>query len=44
MPSSTLLKLAVALFFGSQPFKTIAGGTLALMIVAAAAALVLQVR
>ena len=36
--SNTLLKLAVALFFGSQPFKKIAGGTLALMIVAAAAA------
>jgi hypothetical protein len=36
--------LAVALFFGSQPFKKIAGGTLALMTAAAAAALVLQVR
>lgn len=39
--SNTVLKLAVALFFGSQPFKKIAGGTLALIIVAAAAAFVL---
>ena len=35
--SNTGLKLAVALLFGSQPFKWIAGGSLALMIVAAAA-------
>ena len=39
--SNTVLKLAVALFFGSQPFKKIAGGTLALMIVAAAASVAL---
>ena len=42
--SNTVLKLALALVFGSQPFKKIAGGTLALMINAAAAALALQVR
>jgi uncharacterized membrane protein (DUF4010 family) len=43
--SNTVLKLALALFFGSQPFKKIAGGTLPLMIIAAAAAaLALQVR
>ena len=39
--SNTVLKLAIALFFGSLPFKKIAGGTLALMIVAAAAAFAL---
>src|SRR6185503_12360191 len=39
--SNTVLKLAVTLFFGSQPFRKIAGGTLALMIVAGAAALML---
>ena len=39
--SNTVLKLAVALFFGSRPFRKIAGGTLALMIVAAAFAVFL---
>jgi uncharacterized membrane protein (DUF4010 family) len=39
--SNTVLKLAVALFLGNRTFKTIVGGTLALMIVAAAAALAL---
>jgi uncharacterized membrane protein (DUF4010 family) len=39
--SNTVLKFAVALFFGSRPFRNIAGGALALMIVAAAAALLL---
>jgi len=38
--SNTALKLAVALFFGSVPFRKIAGGTLFLMLGAAAAALV----
>jgi len=42
--SNTVLKLMVALFFGSQAFKKVAAGTLALMIVGAAAALVLQAR
>ena len=42
--SNTVLKLVVALFFGSRAFKQVAGGTLALMIVAAAAALVVQAR
>ena len=40
--SNTLLKLAVALSLGSPVFKKITGTTLALMIVAAAAALVLR--
>jgi len=40
--SNTVLKLAVASFFGSQPFRKIAGATLAVMI--AAAALVLLAR
>jgi len=35
------LKLAVASLFGSPPFKRIAGGTLAVMILAAAAAFAL---
>lgn len=39
--SNTGMKLAVALTFGSPSFKRIAGGSLALMIVAAAAAFVL---
>jgi uncharacterized membrane protein (DUF4010 family) len=39
--SNTGLKLAVALVFGSPPFKQIAGGTLAVMILAAAAAFAL---
>jgi uncharacterized membrane protein (DUF4010 family) len=38
--SNTVLKMAVALLFGSPPFKKIVGVTLALMIAAAAAALV----
>jgi uncharacterized membrane protein (DUF4010 family) len=38
--SNTALKLAVALFFGSGPFRKTAGGTLFLMLGAAAAALV----
>jgi uncharacterized membrane protein (DUF4010 family) len=37
--SNTVLKLAVALIFGSRPFRTIAGGALALMILAAAVTL-----
>ena len=37
--SNTAMKLAVALFFGSGPFRKIVGGTLLLMLVAAAAAL-----
>jgi uncharacterized membrane protein (DUF4010 family) len=40
--SNTGFKLAVAFLFGDQPFKWIAGGSLALMIVAAAAAFALQ--
>ena len=40
--SNTVMKLAVAWFFGSQPFRKIAGATLAVMI--AAAALVLLAR
>jgi len=39
--SNTVLKLTAALVFGSRPFRTIAGGALALMIVAAAFALFL---
>ena len=37
MLSNIVLKLAVALLFGSPPFKQIAGGALAVMILAAAA-------
>jgi uncharacterized membrane protein (DUF4010 family) len=39
--SNTGLKLGISLFFGSARFRTIAGGTLALMALAAAAAIVL---
>lgn len=39
--SNTVLKLAVVLSFGSQQFKRVAGGTLGVMIVAAAAVFVL---
>ena len=42
--SNTVLKLGVALLFGSEPFRKIAGGTLGLMIVAAVAAFALQLR
>lgn len=42
--ANTALKLGVALFFGSPRFRTIVGGTLVLMIVTAAAALVLPLR
>ena len=38
------LKLGIALFFGSARFRTIAGGTLGLMIVAAAVPLILRWR
>lgn len=40
--SNTVLKLVISLFFGGQPFRKIAGGTLALMIAAAAFALLLR--
>ncbi len=39
--ANTAVKLGIALFFGSPRFRTIVGGTLVLMIVTAAAALVL---
>jgi uncharacterized membrane protein (DUF4010 family) len=42
--SNTVLKLALALSLGAPPFKKIAGGALALMIVAAAAAFALLAR
>jgi len=42
--SNTVLKLGVAVLFGSEPFQKIAGGTLGLMIVAAVAAVALQLR
>lgn len=42
--ANTALKLGVALFFGSARFGTIVGGTLVLMILTAAAALVLPLR
>jgi uncharacterized membrane protein (DUF4010 family) len=42
--SNTVLKLGVALLFGSEPFQKIAGGTLSLMIVAAVAAFALHLR
>jgi len=42
--ANTALKLGVALFLGSARFRTIVGGTLVLMIVTAAAALVLPLR
>ena len=38
--TNTALKLGLALFFGTARFRTIVGGTLALMLVAAAAALI----
>ncbi len=38
--ANTAVKLGIALFFGSARFRTIVGGTLVLMIVTAAAALV----
>lgn len=40
--ANTGLKLGLALFFGSRGFRTIAGGALALMLVAVGAALVFQ--
>jgi uncharacterized membrane protein (DUF4010 family) len=42
--ANTVLKLGVALFFGCTRFRTIVGGTLALMIAAAAAAIVFVPR
>jgi uncharacterized membrane protein (DUF4010 family) len=42
--ANTVLKLGIALFFGSARFRTIAGGTLGLMIVAAAVPLILRWR
>ena len=39
--ANTALKLGLALFFGTARFRTIVGGTLALMILTAALALVL---
>ena len=40
--SNTAMKLGLALFFGSRKFKLIAGGALALMLLALAAALILR--